>query len=299
MAAADDKIHDFAPRYHAALIQPDAQKFADRSKAAAAAAAAKRDTFRGNIATAANTSTPSSGDITDMLLPRAWDDQGRPDAELRWFVAEDIPECEFCPDDELDLQRYGLVCEGMDHGFDDPYNKDIHLEIRPPGERDFWRHTYYEPHMLKDDAGILGIACGSTDFTCEAKFGFYPKEKFDQAGLCLRIGADTWVKCGIEYVSSKRYLSTVVTRGHSDWSTQVLDDDEGKYDSKYVYRLRIHRVRSTSVAVEIWNDFPSDGRNPGWEFIRLAHIGEGDAVVGAYCASPIKSGMTMRLYDLK
>ena len=72
------------------------------------------------------------------------------------------------------------------------------------------------------------------------------KERFDQAGLMLRIDHENYIKAGIEFVDGKFNLSTVVTHKTSDWSVITLD--------KTVSYIWIKAVRRLD-AVEIFYSF--------------------------------------------
>jgi hypothetical protein len=40
----------------------------------------------------------------------------------------------------------------------------------------------------------------------------------------VRLDAETWIKCGIEFVNGTKLLSAVITRDWSDWSVQPLEN---------------------------------------------------------------------------
>jgi len=56
------------------------------------------------------------------------------------------------------------------------------------------------------------------ELSFDNKFDFFTQ--FDQAGICIRLDSEHWLKTGIEVVDEKPRLSCVVTNGYSDWSTQ-------------------------------------------------------------------------------
>ena len=53
------------------------------------------------------------------------------------------------------------------------------------------------------------------------------KDRFDQAGLMLRIDHENWIKAGIEFVDGHYNVSAVVTHGKSDWSV-IRPDKPGE-----------------------------------------------------------------------
>lgn len=147
------------------------------------------------------------------------------------------------------------------------------LTLHPASKTDFWRKTYYEPLLVKDDAIFLYYTLQMNDqhYTMETHFTLTAASQFDQAGLMVRLDAEHWIKAGIEVVDSIPRLSCVVTNGYSDWSTQPWK--AGAVPTSTIHphsikvsecRMRIH-CRSTSFVVETWI-------NEKWEFIRIAHL---------------------------
>lgn len=149
------------------------------------------------------------------------------------------------------------------------------------GERtDFWRKTHYG--FVRDDghfrhAEVIG------DFSAAVAFRGAYEALYDQAGLMLRIDAESWIKAGIEYVAGRRMLSVVVTRGVSDWSTMPLPGDPD-----WVH-LRLTRI---GAAVHVhWASSPEP---TGFRMLRLAWFPEGPARVGPMCCSPQRAGFEVR-----
>jgi len=183
------------------------------------------------------------------------------------------------------------------------------LTIVPPAKKDYWRKTYYEPLLVKDDGPFLYADLPETEedaadgggivgsgryryYTVEAKFVLYADRQFDQAGIMVRRDSRRWIKAGIEVVDGQPRMSCVVTNDYSDWSTQpwsnyeVIEslptkegDDDGKTTAsvRVEAEIRVH-CRGTSFVVEARN--AADEENGGeakWEFIRIAHMGNSDA----------------------
>mmetsp|Transcript_29540 Transcript_29540/g.48740 ORF Transcript_29540/g.48740 Transcript_29540/m.48740 type:complete len:277 (-) Transcript_29540:32-862(-) len=166
-------------------------------------------------------------------------------------------------------------------------NDTNQLTVYPAAKKDFWRKTYYDPLLLKDDGPVLyyTLAACLDFYTVRTKFDLTAVCQFDQAGLCVRFDSDHWIKAGIEVVDGLPRLSVVVTNDYSDWSTQPWlhytkqyttiastaktgDDKDGDYDDDSVVQvrdmeIRIH-CRGTSFVVE--------AKMPDWEFIRIAHL---------------------------
>lgn len=123
-----------------------------------------------------------AGEAPTTLLAAAWSADGVQDARLSWTVAPAETTLEPVPsraDDEP--PEVG----GGDHGFV--------LRVAPRKGLDLWRHTYYEPHMVKDDASILGLRVAG-DFMATVRFTLRAKNQFDQAGVCVRVGPEHWCK---------------------------------------------------------------------------------------------------------
>ena len=89
------------------------------------------------------------------------------------------------------------------------------------------------------------------EFEVKVKITGDYKQRFDQAGLMLRINHENYIKAGIEFVDGKYNLSAVVTHKTSDWSVITLD--------KAIPYVWIKAVRRLD-AVEIFYSF--DDKEP-------------------------------------
>ena len=149
------------------------------------------------------------------------------------------------------------------------------LVVAPPAKKDFWRRTYYRPMLIKDDGPCLfhilplgAVATIGTSFTLD------PKKQFDQAGLCVRLDSEHWIKTGIEVVDGAPRLSVVVTNGYSDWSTQPWPEPRLK--------VRIHTFGNGSYVIE-GAPLSESGNAAGstdapWSFIRICQLSRGSGV---------------------
>ena len=137
------------------------------------------------------------------------------------------------------------------------------LLFAPPGKNDFWRKTYYEPLLVKDDASFLysTVPESSLPVTIETSFSLTPKSQFDQAGIIIRLDKEHWIKTGIEVVDEQPRLSCVVTNGFSDWSTQPW--------SSPALKIRVHILARHGGSFVI--EAAPIGTNE-WTFIRIAHM---------------------------
>ena len=96
-----------------------------------------------------------------------------------------------------------------------------------------------------DDAPFYYATYGG-EFEVKVKITGDYKQRFDQAGLMLRINHENYIKAGIEFVDGKYNLSAVVTHKTSDWSVITLD--------KAIPYVWIKAVRRLD-AVEIFYSF--------------------------------------------
>jgi regulation of enolase protein 1 (concanavalin A-like superfamily) len=75
--------------------------------------------------------------------------------------------------------------------------------------------------------GISCIARSTATSPAQLKFLGQYHDLYDQAGLMVRADAQTWMKCGVEFVDGKQNVSVVFTRDFSDWSTARLPEGTG------------------------------------------------------------------------
>lgn len=94
------------------------------------------------------------------------------------------------------------------------------LSMDVPALTDYWRITNHG--FCVDDAPFYYAQVGG-DFEMKVKVSAQYRQRFDQAGIMLRVDAENWLKAGIEYVDGKYNLSVVVTHQYSDWSVTALD----------------------------------------------------------------------------
>jgi uncharacterized protein len=154
------------------------------------------------------------------------------------------------------------------------------LTARAEPGTDFWRTTHYG--FVRDSAHFAFEPIAG-DGTVELRFAGDFAAQYDQAGLMLRVDAETWIKAGIERADGRDWLSVVVTRGVSDWSRQPAPAPRDGW-----WRIT---ARREGDAVDI----ACDG-SP----IRLAPFPPGVPVMaGPMCAAPDGPGFTARFADLR
>ena len=120
-------------------------------------------------------------------------------------------------------------------------NGTLTMEVTP--HSDYWRISHYG--FTVDDAPFYYANYGG-EFEAKVRVSGDYKVRFDQAGLMLRIDAQNYIKCGIEFVDGKYNLSTVVTHTASDWSVIALDRPV-----EYIWLKAVRRLD----AVEIFYSF--------------------------------------------
>ena len=154
------------------------------------------------------------------------------------------------------------------------------LTVTADHDTDFWRKTHYG--FIRDN-GHFYYQEVAGDFRCEVKVSGGYAALYDQAGLMVRLDAETWLKCGIEFVEGVQYVSAVVTRDFSDWSVVALPG------SPAALWLRVVR---TGPAIEI--SYALDGEN--YTMLRLTYLTEAERVqVGPMCAAPKGPGFPATL----
>lgn len=148
---------------------------------------------------------------------------------------------------------------------------------------DFWQSTLYG--FRRDDGHFLALRAPDTfdaKLTFEADF----TELYDQAGIMLRIDAETWVKAGIEYSDGVLNFSAVVTRaGRSDWAVQQVPDAKGPFS------IRLIRVGAAVILHR--------GLRDGWRLLRLADFPEGPAMIGPMACTPERAGLEVTFHSFK
>lgn len=151
-------------------------------------------------------------------------------------------------------------------------------------QSDYWRISHYG--FTVDDAAFYYAEYGG-EFEVKVKVSGNYKERFDQAGLMLRIDHENYIKTGIEFVDGKYNLSTVVTHGTSDWSVISLD--------KPVPFVWIKAVRRLD-AVEIFYSFD----DKDYIMMRNAWLKDNTPVkVGLMGASPDGKGFEATFENFK
>lgn len=158
------------------------------------------------------------------------------------------------------------------------------LTLRTDERTDFWQKTFYG---FQRDSGHAYLRPVTGDFAATVRFRGRYETLYDQAGMMLRIGADGWVKTGIEYTDGLMHFSVVLTNPQSDWSVIPLpeatpDDTVGVSLSRHGEALHIRYAVGTAP----------------WKLARLAPFSAADAQVGVTACSPERAGFEVTFSDL-
>lgn len=157
------------------------------------------------------------------------------------------------------------------------------LVVTTGDQTDYWYRTFYG--FTHDNGHHLTKPAGAA-FTAELHVSADYQAQYDQAGLMLWAGPDTWVKTGVEWVNGQAYLACVVTRGASDWSQQPIALAPGGL------HLRLHRFKDA-----IWVQYL---QGDDWKLVRLAAFPpEAQAVVGPMACSPSRAGLVVTFHDFR
>jgi regulation of enolase protein 1 (concanavalin A-like superfamily) len=161
--------------------------------------------------------------------------------------------------------------------------EEASLIVTSEPQTDFWCKTHSGEIS---DSGHFYYQKVTGDFSSEVKVSGDFKELYDQAGLMVRQDAFHWLKCGVEYVNSIRYVSAVLTREWSDWSILPLPDTDTTW-------FRVNRIGHNLEA-----HYSTDGIN--FTMYRQTYLTEAPTLeVGIMIASPKGSGFIAIFEDFK
>jgi uncharacterized protein len=165
--------------------------------------------------------------------------------------------------------------------------EDDTLVVTTARNTDFWHKTAYG--FVHDDGHLLGAPFpqeAAIEVTFRAEF----EAQFDQAGLMLRAGPDTWLKTGVELSDGELYASVVATAGMSDWSVSPLP----VHAIGHALTFRASR-KGDGVTVRY-----RIREEPRWHLLRVAYFPPGVALVaGPMCCSPTREGLSVRFEPVR
>lgn len=160
-------------------------------------------------------------------------------------------------------------------------NKESILSVNSDPKTDFWRLTHDGGIR---DTGHFFYRTINADFETTATVTGQYREQYDQSGLMIRLNENDWIKCGIEFVDGKQFVSAVVTRSTSDWSRLPVADTAAPS----------FRIQRTHDLVEIFYGAP----NSQLELYRQTSFPTDKSIqVGLMTASPTGSGFSTEFSD--
>ena len=146
-------------------------------------------------------------------------------------------------------------------------------------QTDFWRKTH--DGGIRDN-GHFYYRPVRGDFVAEVRFSGDYDALYDQAGLMVRLDAETWLKCGIEVFEGVQQASVVVTRDFSDWSVVALGQ------APPALWLRVARHGHTFAV-----SYSLDGA--AYTMLRQTYLTDApDVQVGLMACAPTGRGFTAR-----
>lgn len=145
---------------------------------------------------------------------------------------------------------------------------------------DAWRVTSYGFVHDTEHALLADLPRGTA---MEVTFVLDFRGQFDQAGLFVRVDAETWTKAGVELSDGLESLGAVVTCGRSDWSLSPVPEWAGR-----TVTVRGSRAGDALTVRARVDDEP-------WRLVRVAPL-DPDAVVsaGPFCCAPTHDGLRVR-----
>jgi regulation of enolase protein 1 (concanavalin A-like superfamily) len=161
------------------------------------------------------------------------------------------------------------------------------LVVETGRNTDFWRKTAYG--FVHDDGHFLGApfpAEAALEVTFQARF----EAQFDQAGLMLRAGPETWLKTGVELSDGELYASAVVTNEHSDWSVAPMPE-------RARGQALVFRASRKGDGVIIRYRLADE---PHWRLLRVAYLRPAaELTAGPMCCSPTRAGLSVRFEPVR
>lgn len=155
------------------------------------------------------------------------------------------------------------------------------LSLVTDDKTDFWQQTF---SGWRNDNGHFYFREVEGAFSADVSFSAQYETQYDQAGLMLRLGPNEWIKAGVEFAHGHAALSSVITKGQSDWAvaTRVAPTDR--------IQLRLTYLKK-AVCVQ-WKE---DGK---FQTLRLCTLSApGRIMIGPMACSPMRAGLKVQFED--
>ncbi len=153
---------------------------------------------------------------------------------------------------------------------------EAQLRVTTDANTDFWRTTSYG--FIRDSGHFFGTHIDGA-FTAQLHVAAQYSALYDQAGMMVRIDAQHWIKCGVEFSDGQLLLSTVLTLDKSDWAVSLAPAMADGFWLRVTVEKGVIRVQ-----------YSTDGLR--WPLLRLAPFPEaGHYLVGPMCCTPERGGL--------
>ena len=150
------------------------------------------------------------------------------------------------------------------------------LRVTTDANTDFWRKTSYG--FIRDSGHFFGTQIDG-DFTAQVQVSAQYASLYDQAGLMVRIDAENWIKCGVEFSDGQLLLSTVLTVDTSDWAVSLAPAIPDGFWLRVTVANGVIRVQ-----------YSTDGKL--WPLLRLAPFPVAARyLAGPMCCTPERGGL--------
>ncbi|WP_035823341.1 DUF1349 domain-containing protein [Janthinobacterium sp. RA13] len=147
----------------------------------------------------------------------------------------------------------------------------VQLRVTTDANTDFWRKTSYG--FIRDSGHFFGTEVDG-DFTAQVHVSAQYAALYDQAGMMVRIDAENWIKCGVEFSDGQLLLSTVLTVDTSDWAVSIAPAMPDGFWLRVTVANGVIRVQ-----------YSTDGKL--WPLLRLAPFPTASRyLVGPMCCTP-------------
>ena len=144
---------------------------------------------------------------------------------------------------------------------------------------DAWRITSYDFIHASEHALLTSF---EPESAIEVQFRLDFAEQFDQAGIFVKVDAESWIKAGVELSDGEESLGAVVTRGTSDWSLAPVPTWAG--------RLVTVRGSWSGNALTVRARVDDEP----WRLVRVAPLAaDGPVTAGPFCCAPTRAGLTV------
>ena len=157
-----------------------------------------------------------------------------------------------------------------------------HVAVVTDRGTDFWRETHYG--FTRDSGHFFGRETEGA-FTATLRVRARYESLYDQAGIMVRLDAETWIKAGIELSDGEALVGSVLTLGRSDWATGPVRGDASDVWIRVTVDQGVLRLQASG-----------DGLH--WPLVRLCPFPVTRRyLVGPMCCTPERAGLKVVFSD--